>query len=172
MYFPSCQSAFAFVAETQIIVTPSSNKRIPRQQPETFSDAFHHTARDISVDALTGDANPDAVKLGSPPAEDETHPLAGILLSGKSLHAASLDGIGKLFHFLVRRDSPALTAGQRGLGLIDMRQYLQPPTFPLFPKQHGFPHRAFLVAKAPALDGLADKRLLVRSELHVHTPLA
>jgi hypothetical protein len=87
---------------------------------------------------------------------------------GKSLHTAPLDVIGELFHFLVRRDSPALAARQGGFGLINARQYLQPPTLPLFPKQHGFPHRAFLVAKAPALDGLADKRLLVRSESHVH----
>ena len=48
--------------ETSKAETP--NKRILAPAAETFSNAFQHTVCDINVTALTGDANPDAVKLG------------------------------------------------------------------------------------------------------------
>src|SRR5258708_15675569 len=72
----------------------------------------------------------------------------------------------------MRRNSATLTAHQRRFGLIDRCEYFQPPPLALFPERHGFPHSVFLAAQPAGLNSLADERVLVGRQMHLHTPLS
>src|SRR5271157_691239 len=96
------------------------------------------------------------------------HHRVHVLLGGKPRRAAPLYIASKLCYFFVGCDSAAFAARQGRLGLIDRRQYFQPPPLAFFPKQHGFLHRLFLVMKPASGDGLTNKCLLIGGQTYFH----
>jgi hypothetical protein len=82
--------------------------------------------------------------------------------------AAPLYVIGKLPHFLARRDSAAFTARQGCVGFLDRGQYLEAPPLALFPQQHGLLDRVFLAAKSARVDGMTHESLLIGRQAYFH----
>src|SRR5271157_3349994 len=105
-------------------------------------------ARRTQMSSSSASASGEKTKLA--------HHRVHVLLGGKPRRAAPLYIASKLCYFFVGCDSAAFAARQGRLGLIDRRQYFQPPPLAFFPKQHGFLHRLFLVMKPASGDGLTN----------------
>src|SRR5438128_1085982 len=132
----------------------------------TFS--LSHTG-DKRASAPALDPQPKYRQVQPPPrAKGETRSWAGILLGIQARQATALHVLGKLFRFLYRGDSAAFAARKRGFRPIDCHQYFQPAALALLPQGKSFLHGVFLVPKTSAFNGLADKRFLIRGELHFH----
>ena len=73
----------------------------------------------------------------------------------------------KLAHGFLRDGSP-VTPGKRSLGIINSGKDLRTCALALLPQGQGFLHCVFFARKPAAFNCLADKRLLVGSQIHFH----
>jgi hypothetical protein len=62
----------------------------------------------------------------------------------------------------------ALSSTYSGFGFINRGKYFRAASLALFPQRESFPDSIVFVAKATALDGLADKGLLILGEVYLH----
>ena len=67
------------------------------------------------------------------------------------------------------RDGAPFTTSKASFRFINGSKDFHAVAFPLLPQGKSSLHRVFLAPKPPAIDGLADKRLLVGTELYFHT---
>src|SRR5437763_5777435 len=99
-------------------------------------------------------------------------PLAErVLLRGEPSASTPFHCLRKFAHG-VRRDGEAFAASKRGFGLINGGKNFRSGALALLPQGQCFLHGVFFAPEASTVNGLADKRLLVGCELHLHTPSA
>ena len=63
-----------------------------------------------------------------------------------------------------RRNDSSRPGAEGGFRFIDGQENFGASAFALFPEGKSFLHRIFFAAEPPGLNGLADKRFLVRRE--------
>jgi hypothetical protein len=125
------------------------------------------TVGNVETTALGSDVVPNLIEVGIG-LRGTVVPLARrLLIGGKPGASAQLHFLGKLAHGFLCDDTP-LPLGERSFRLINGRKDFRAGSLALLPQEKGFLHRVFLAPKASTLNGLADKRLLIGSELHFH----
>jgi len=93
--------------------------------------------------------------------------LVRVALVGDLRPTVPFDVLGQCAHGFLS-DFDAFAAANRGSSNIDGGEKLRAATFSLDPKRHCCLHGIFGALKPAALDGLADKILLLRSEVYLH----
>ena len=80
---------------------------------------------------------------------------------------AALHILSQFTHRFLRYGA-AFAPGHSAFGFIHSRQYFQSATLSFFPQRERFLNSVVLAVKSSALDGLANKGLLIRGELYFH----
>jgi len=94
--------------------------------------------------------------------------VGGGALGGEARLAPPLYLAGKLPHGLVCRDGATGATGKGRFSGVDSRQQPSAGALARFPQGKRFLYRVLLALEASALDGLADKRLLIECQGHFH----
>ena len=155
-------------ARAQIFITGAAQIGVAGEKIEPLSDGINETVGNVET-AAPGRKRSAKCRRGRNllSASGGVPSMRRVLLGGKSATPALLYLLGQLAHGLLRDDAP-FAARKRSLRLIDRGKDFRSAALPVLPQGKRFFHRVFLNAEASALNGLADKRLLVWRELHFH----
>ncbi len=157
-------------AGTQVLVACTANVGMAGEEEKSIADGINKAIGNFETAALGRNQIPDIVEVGVGLGCPAVPSARGLFLGGKAGASTRLHFACKLAHGLRSNDAPLATR-KRGFSLIDGRKYFRARALALLPQGQGFPYGVFFAQKASALDCLADKCPLVRSELHFHTPL-
>jgi len=89
-------------------------------------------------------------------------------LRGETRAPAALDVFCYIARGL-RRKHPAFASRKRRFRFIEGGKHFRAGAFAFLPEREGFFYGVFLARNPSALDGLADKGLLIGRQLHFHT---
>jgi hypothetical protein len=88
---------------------------------------------------------------------------------GEPAQASPFHVFGKLLRFLAARNRSTFAAGKRSFSLTHGRKYFKPPALAFFPQGKGFFDSVLGALQPLAFDRVANKRLLIGSEMYVHS---